>query len=890
MKKISKLLFLCSIGALALPMIGCDKNNDDKKPSITLKCESEVSELERHESLQFTVDLLNVEENSVSYKVSSEVATIDETGKLTVKDDAVVGTEFKVSAESGNVKSNEFTFTVKDTIASQISIQASQTSVIEGEEVSFELGFYPSYATITDCNLTIVEGKEIAEIYDGKLSLKQGVSYMDHLGEVIVVRASLKAYPDVKKDISITVSDAEGTLDVAAFNIVARHSNTFNVSAIAYDGSGKKITGLSASDFRYSSSNTKVFIVSQDGVVTGTGHGTATLTVEYQELKTEVTVNVIVSPESITVEGLTQAIRDRHFKFAKGAEYVLNVTENKGTYENVSSKYTYDLKLFNENNELVTDKDEEIATRDGNKFVFLQKGTVHLNIISDSSLDNEDTSEYEYDMEKATGSALIFDVNEGVNISTYGELVDALQNPEVVDLNFVNNINVKNDEIERKSDGTLLHVESYGSKNFNGNGFEISLKAVDLVGTDITSDDSADSFIQCFPDVRGGENAHGVFTINASDISFIGNTDYNAKYNGTGNGEGQYAMHQFGNFIGGFRAALEINRECGPKDYVDYTDKTHSEFKIVNEDFSDSYNERPSFTNVRVDGFNFGLWARHMVDGTFTNFTSVNAAEKGLLLEQCTVELVNPTFYQNGAFCIELTQDGINNASNLAAPAEPLEGVDYSRHSTAASYYEITTKKDVLGRTVADSAALTSELHKNVPARTNMSGIITVNNYNSGAGTEYMKIFQLGLYGETGGYFSSLAQIINEVLLGTIEGIVGTKEGPAAQMLLNLANSMIYKNGDSASAEVNYFALSFLRDLELNKTGESPDNYTVIFEQGKSAVTMMELLAGIAQEYIQTGAIKQDYKSYKYIDFELNLGSNGHLGRAILVNSAYQGA
>lgn len=850
MKNMKKLILLLGAGVLAGTLSGCGSEEPIVESSIKLNCSSEETKLERHQSVQFSVELSAVKAEDVVYNVSSDAASIDASGKLTVSDTAEVGATFTVSASAGDVISNEYSFEVKDTIPESIRITPSQTSIKNGDKISFDARFYPNYATLTDFELEILENGDIAEIVDKKLQLKDGVDFLDHLGKQIKVRATLKADESKKHEVAIAVGDVKGSLLVSNVDIIARKQADFTVNPTVYDENGKRVANPTL-PFIYSSSKEDIFVVSDNGVITAKGHGTAELKVKYGELEATSTVNVILSPQSIAVNGITPVIDGGSFKFAKDAEFTLDLSSTKESqWTKVSDKYKYDLKLFNKDtSELITDDDDAIASINGNKFVFKQVGLVQLDIKSDSSLNDVVVSDtYECD------TTLRFDVNAGKNVSNYAEFQAALKDENCVDVNFVNSLVFKTSDLEKDSNGIYVGNRSNGNKTLNGNGFELNFAGVDLNTTDVTSDGlRGGNFVDFYPcaDETSDKN-HKPFTVNIHDLAVIGNTDYNGFYNGTGSTpKTTSAFSKYGKFVGFYRTAFNLGDLNTRYNWV-------TDGNVNNQAYWGSYVDSPNITNLDISGFYWGLWCHQVVDGYFSNIHTVDQAEKGILSEQSTITLNNPSFDKNGAFCIELTQDGINNMQNVSAPSTDLEQY-YHREPCAGAHY-------------------------NEPSKINMTGTIRVNNYSNGVDTAYLQGFAAEL--QTMGV-ESINSLIDMILVGTAQAIAAQIKAAYSVDLDYTALVTFGKNIIFDNDLVNFFALSFMQDLALSSYGEKVADYAVIQEDGEDAITMQDIMIKEATALLQ-GGHDLSYKTHKYINFELETGATaGNLGTAVVCNCDY---
>lgn len=841
MNNIKRTVLFTVLGALAFTAAGCEfKLGHGKKDekSITLVSQFEGDEVKRHESYQFTVELKGIKESEVTYSVAGDGATIDATGKMLVKDDAAVGAELKVQAAAGDVKSNEITVKVGQTVATGIRLSPSKSSLLIGETITFTASFQPSYATDKEYEVVVKEGGEFVEIKDGVLQLKDGVEYADAHGNTVTVRGQLKSNPAIYDEKDIYIGQVQAVLSVSSATIIAKQQSEYTIVPDLYNFNGEKIDPTLP--FGFVSGNDNIFTVDSNGKVTPKGHGTAKVTVTYGDLVKEATINVILSADlGIEVEGVSNVAKTNGLYFGKADTYHISIANefDSSKYTQVSEKYTFSFKKL-EGNDVVASGDDVATIDANNNITFKTEGRIQCDVKTDSSLNDVVVPEaYE------VATTFFFNVNNGVNVKTYPEMYTALENPEVESINFISNIAVTLDNVRYLGDPSTnfyYRVESRGSKYLRGNGYDIDLRDLPLQQGEMfnTTSSAGDDFIRFLPRL---DQPHQPYTIQMYDLGLYGNTNYDA-FDKNGNSAMSSAPEYSKTFRTGYRIGYNnekqgfINKDGNPVDQEYYNARVDN--FVMN--------------NCVVRGFYFGIWTSH-VTGETNNLNVYDSVQKGLLNIQSQITMNNTTFGQVGGFCIEISNDGINDMNNIT----------HDRYATAGTDYH--SKPFV-----------------------NMTGSVSIDNYNGGSDTEYMKEYNNELKATStallGAPINSVNELIGMVFDGTAQALAGGN-AEKTNVLGQFWRSLLFKPG---TEQLNFFDISFMLELGLDGSSETADTYCSFTEEG-TAMADLQTLMYLYSVSENTGYSDRTYENYKFIDATIAMPGM-YIGKAILTNHQYKAA
>lgn len=854
MNKFKRTLLFTVAGAMAFTLQGCGEKAVDeegqKTASITLACDYEGSEVERHQNVQFSFTVENLEESAVSYVVSSDIATITTDGKLTVSDSAEVGKEFSVYAKAGEVKSNEIAFTVKDTLPTNIELVASTTVIREDNFVEFGVRYTPTYATVKEYTLEATgENASLVEIVGKKLQLKSGASYVENIGKEVTVVATLTGDTTIKDDVTLKIGEAAASIQINNINMIVKQSNSYTVNPVLYGDEGQIVQPTRK--FEFESSDTSVFVVSNFGKITPKGHGNATLTVKYGDLTETASVNVIISADSIEINNATAATLKNGMYFSKVDTYPLSIKNVSHSYSKVTEKYKFAFKLLDEVSGDVLASGDEVATVDSDlNITFKQVGKVQMDVVTDSSL-NDVVVPDEYE----ESTTFMFNINEGVNVHNYTEMVAVLQDSNKHIVNFVNNVKVTAANVLREggvgSATRYAGIHSRGDKYLYGNGYQIDLSTLELDPyMDDVNDDGAD-FIKFAPEV-GKE--HAPFTVQMFDLTLYGNTDYNGYDVKVDNPDSysdpynysHWAFNKNMKYGKSFRTGFRVGYANEKPGFVDKNGKPKEE------EFNGAYIKDFKMNNVTIRGFYWGLWTSHVI-GTTENLHVYDCVEKGILNAQSQLTLNNTKFGQVGGFATEISLDGINNQGDITATNHgPTAGPNYN-------------EKPFM----------------------NMTGSISVNNLNTGADTLYMQFFNIQLEAKASKMeldIKTVNGLVEMVFNNVYANAIAGGDATYTALLSAFWKSLI-TNGDKG--QMNFFNLAFMFDLNLSGEGKQvADTYATYSEQGSAVTTIgAEMTKYLAAK--KAGTDYSGYKQYEFIAADIAIPGAMYLGKVILSNFQY---
>ena len=673
----SKFKFMCCALMMCLFSLcaaGC------KDPSIEIYIansgEAKVYEVTPGEEVQFEARVENLSEDTIEYLITDGQATITKQGKLKVDEDAIVSSTITVMAQSGDTKSNKITLNVVDLKPDTIDL-TGRNRIAKGDRVPFNVTFDPSYATLKDYTLSVVQGGDFAEIDNGDLVIKDNAVEADIVGEVIKVKATLNADNTISDTVDVTVVEKIEAITVT--NAILRtYASTAQqyLEVEASNPNGNTITGLNSNYFEYSSSDATVATIDPEtGRIVPHGHGTTTITVSADGVQGQASVSVIVVPETIALNGVSTLINtNKVMSYSKVDKLNLDVEMTHSNYI-CTDKVKYTFKKVDEVGATLAEGDAvAVVTDDG--IEFKTTGKVVVTISSDSKIGTSNPSSYEKKMD------LVVNVNDGINVDTVDELkayADIANAGKICNitkdiyLTATENFGV-DDELKYKT------LEFQGDRTINGNGYVISTADLPLI---MESSGGAYNFLEFDPvkHVEGQAITNDPFSVEINDLELIGCTNVNGKYYD----DNSINMVMNDGCIGySYRRGLvvsgtdECDIETQGKDYANLT-----------------------MSNVTISGFDVGMRLCHVVDGYVTGCSVSNCYSNGIESNQNIIEFNNMNFGQVGAFGIEVTPDDMRGKET----ANP--------YGTAGVNYDQTSEVKMTGTIISD-------------------------NYNNGSSTPYM--------------------------------------------------------------------------------------------------------------------------------------------------------
>ena len=672
---LSGMLALCMM-CLGICLTGCGK-------SLEVYQQDGTYEIAPSKTLQLSVKKNGIEENAVVEFVVDGDATISSDGLLTANKDAKVQSKIKVYAKVGNTKSKEITIVVVDLVPTSIKLSADKTVVTKGD-VNFSLSYTPTYATIKNYTLQVtkIDDEELNDTnknwvtFDGDvMTLTGGDEIPD--GTKFEVTATLNGYNDITSKITITKrANPENISTIVAVNqniITAKDASTF-ASITAFDKNGKKVD-VDLDYFSYVSLDESVATVSENGEIIPTGHGETTIEVrkiDSENADTTFKVYVMVTPENINIKN----VKVDTFSYSKNSDLVLNIDATNTTYENKCSK-VFDYKF-----EMVDGSysGEEVATVSGGKITFNKTGKVKVTVVSNSSLNNIATKNYEKSKE------IIVDVNEGINIHSVSEFVAYAKQTTNIVANIASDLILTSEENFGLVDGIYPSLELRGDRIINGNGFVLSTLNLPLCDSENKGND-----LLYF--ARKTENTPFKVQINNFEIVGCGSLDGNYDGNVTAD-KGRRVLNAKYEYCHTFRRGIRI--------YGDKYDEGRAYVKDL------------KLENVKVSGFDVGIRIEHAVDGYLSDINISKCFSNGMEFNQNTLTLNNVTLGQVGAFGIEMTSDDIQEKTT--ADPKACAGKDYNETPSLKLTGYINSGNYNNGTSTTYMSALTSKLGMSVPS------------------------------------------------------------------------------------------------------------------------------------------------------------------------------
>lgn len=672
--------YLCSIVAicmLTLCFTACGKD-----PSIELfvsgSDEEKVYEVAPGDTLQFDVNVENLDEDTVTYLVTDGHATITQTGLLTVNEDAIVKSTISVLAESGDVKSNKITLNVIDLKPTTIDLVTvgNRTKIAKGGNVVFDVEFNPAYSTIKDYTLSIIQGGDFAELdaTTKTLTIKNTAVEEDIVGETIKVKATLNKDTTITDEFEVTVVAAGSVHSITAENKTVNTSTsaTQYVTVSAYNEAGDMLN--EEQDYTYTTNKPEIATIEQaTGRIIPHGHGTAEITINTPSGKTtKCNVNVIVAPEKIALNNVSSHILDSKVMSYSKVDLLDLDIEMTHTNLTCTDKVKYEFELLDDNLETIASGDQVAVVKDGG-IEFKTTGRVLVTISSDSKIGTTNTSK----IEKTTQLTVL--VNDGINADSIADLkayADRANDGKIC--NIIKDINLTAaDNFGVNADKKYASLVLYGDRVINGNGYVIS--AADLPKTEGTGSGNELLYFS---------HNNNPFTVDINDLELIGNTNVNGTLVGTdesvireeGSLKVSYGFYRRGILVNGERAENVFNQDNpAAKNYA----VTH-------------------MNNVKVSGFDVGIRLVHVVDSIVSNSQVSNCFSNGIESVQNMVEFNNMTFGQVGAFGIEISSD------------------------------------DMLGM-LSENPTGTAGKNYNQTSKVTMTGSVSSANFNNGSSTLYME-------------------------------------------------------------------------------------------------------------------------------------------------------
>lgn len=845
MKKIKKLLIAVFMFAIVMPLLltGC---KDDK--SIKIWQEEGISEVKRGQELVISITPTKIELSNIDFVVEGS-AVITNDGKLTVNNDAIVGSEIKVTAssEQDKVTSNELVFVVVDLKPTAINITTSATVITKNSTIDLGIETTPSYATIND--VTFSTDSEIAEIIDGKLKIKSNADSSKLIDQTpINITATLTADNSITSTIQVkyVVAQKLSVIMASSQAIDIHNTDTPKLNFTPYNEDLIELDRV-YTNYAYESSDESVATVTNNGEIKPHKHGKTDITITYRDnssIKTTIPVYIIATPNAITFDATKTSthIFDKKEMYYSIADPTLLKLDLLGTdFNGVQTSQKFKYEFSNEN----LDTSESIATVANNEITFKKTGDIKVKITSDSSIDG---------LEKLPSTVAektlecVIHVNNGKNIRTVSELqsfADSTNDQSVSTINILNNLYLTDtDNFGKETDisglETIYHkgLHFLGSTYIFGNGYTLDASQLTCLDSDNKEDFHKGKTILEF-----SRYDNGIFTAQIKDFNLKGSVTTSKQYK---------------NF---YSRAIHIHGQY----FQDITNYDNTQ--------TYGYVKDMIIDNVNIDGFGVGMRINHAVDGLIKNTSIQNCYSNGIESDQNIITLQDIHLGQVGAFGIEVTPDDLNGAKT-------------------------------------NNPSGTAGIHYNETPRIDFKGSIISDNYNNGVSTEYIKT--LGYEDSKNNTTYTFVNILDAIIMGNIQAIAGTgNENLEAQLRLLKVSYKVMRNYDRENKNIDliqnleelnsYFqdkSISLYLLIFVNKgdgmiyNGGNMESNKSLYNEGKflefpdNTSNMINLSYLLSM--VKANPNWDEYKAYQYIQMDLNTGDMmGNIGQVILVNQAY---
>ena len=428
MKKMTKtlqmmIMILCvsCVAGVGLFVSGCDKIV--AITAITLTADASEVTPGGHAEITAAVTPTNASKSNLIYEITEGAALVSFTkgesgGVLIVKNTATSGSQIKLKAKSksGGVTSNELTFSVVAAIQLQsIVLNATKTNVLPGDVVTLSVTPTPSNAPVSAI-YEITQGGDYAELDGNQLTINDSADE----GSVIKVKAISGTIES--QVVTITVTDEDAGLSILTDNTKTVDSKAGIQTAIiatVLDG----LTPVVGKQIQWSvidgDENISIDNTGYSCYITVTGHGSATIEARLTNGRTaETVVTAIMPPDDLDVkEVFTDRIgqlNGRDYAVGKGEDNKLPFAVDIIGSSKVCKDVEYTFAIYNSSTKAF-EADSTAAEYAEGKIEFKKAGRIRVTATSVSGSAFRPTASH------------VFDVNEGINVSTFAELKSALE-------------------------------------------------------------------------------------------------------------------------------------------------------------------------------------------------------------------------------------------------------------------------------------------------------------------------------------------------------------------------------------------------------------------------------------------------------------------------------
>lgn len=604
--------------------VGCGS-----KGSIEITSESGICSVAPSETLQIKKSLKKVDAENVSFSIieGGEQAYITNDGLLTANNDATVGTELKIQAESkkDGVKSNVLVVTITNKLTSAISITSDRNFLTENIKSLQLSAIFDNY--VTDRNVTWSVSSDSSFVTvdtNGKVSLVENTEAYPQNNTSFKIKATYDSDQTIFGEIELTYLLPHTSLSAIAVENVIINAQSDSEKYITISGFGEndvEYGTIDAEYFTFTSSNPSVATVTAQGKIEVHGHGKAEITVTLNDGNSNISrkgnVYVFATPNSIS------------FDASKTGSYVAN-TANKMSFGKGDALKLYDMLAFSNSEGLAGCtavkyfvNGVERTYSDG--LSFSEEGEVTVKVVADPTIDGVSAE----DMPTLTPVEFEFklNVNNGVNIKTVSQFQAFANQTTNTTANILCDIVLTSTENFGKEDGTdkWATVSFLGDRYINGNGYSLNAQALPV------SQAGGNSLLH----FKRPLNSPAYYVVQIKNFTMIGQATISGVY---ANDNRIPVINTEGKANGIYRYGLRVNEGMSSE-----TQKTYVKDFILE--------------NVTFKQFYTALRVHHAVDGLMDNVYIDNCFANGGEMVQNIMEVRNIHIGKVGAFGIEITPD-----------------------------------------------------------------------------------------------------------------------------------------------------------------------------------------------------------------------------------------
>ena len=676
MRKFRAVIMVVILIVASAVIIGCDKE------MYKLSCENDVTTLKPGESVQL---ILGAEDlSNIAFKIDEgeEYATISANGLLTIKDSAVPGKVVEVVAEKGGREiSNALEITISSVGLVSLAAESSKTEILPNGFATLKYTAAPANTT-EKIEWKIIDGTDIAEIVGDKLFVKENAS----AGTEIRVKAIGETMSSNELTFSVALTSSEKLLlsVESPKSIDAGKSTNENIIVTVFNGDFQEVAGQ---EIEYVILEGEEYIsLDEDGYTCaleaiGDGVAKVRVTLKNSNQSQDIEIDCIKAPDSILIP---EALQD---KTNITLECAVNSEINGFNFEILGDNVCQDLVYtFEKWNGAEYISGNYGYCQDG-KLKFTEQGKIRVVAKSNAGSVSEKSVQ------------VVFNVNDGVNVSTFEEFRNAMLGSNGKPINIINlnklgqrygynlvpSLVINDSENENSYVNIQMHLKGKSVK-INGNGYSIDLSGMKYF-ENFTSDYGALIKIDATEEelakysYKTGENADtseeknarkrtltkADYSVEIKDLNIIGNTSIDGTI-GTAGYKKETSLVTDGDLVlrSAFRRAIEIG---GDRAFIAY---------------------HVNIENVDIKGFQVGIRVSHAVGNSKISGVSLtDCFANGIEASASIITFEDMVYGPCGAAGIEITPDSCDTA-----------GFGFSENQTITFAGDISTTNITAGDTV----------------------------------------------------------------------------------------------------------------------------------------------------------------------------------------------